>query len=493
MAIPQFEAFWFGRTATLPCSVFRVIFSLILIRDAVFRIFVAKEFYSDTGVVTRAIAYAENVPLSKYTLMSYFGTAAEASLFFGCWILIGIALLVGYRTRLMTILNFLWVVSIHTRNPWILDGSDDVMIVLSFWCIFLPLGDYWSMSRTNRVSADAYALPLRLVQLQIASIYLFTALYKLIGDTWATGDALYYALSLESFSTPIGDWFLGIAPNILLQGLTYFVLFAELLFFPLVFLPRLQPFAKYFALGSMTLIHLGIASTMAIPNFSIIMITSYLLFLSESEIRRLLIFLPKTLRPASIGYASQAPASYPYCGTPILLSILLSFILAMCLFVNVLAIKEWRVFVPSFLQHLAPEVIAYLWIPQRWMMFAPNPRPTEGWIVISVVNSEGQTHHLPTDGVHLSAMPPRNFGPNARWIKIEENLGLDRIPNVARDWTMRLCEYERARSPIQPLTVSIDLHYRNIAPPGSDRLPNQSRNVISTSCSTASRGASRAE
>ncbi|MBZ0308125.1 MAG: hypothetical protein K8I82_18815, partial [Anaerolineae bacterium] len=214
-----------------------------------------------------------------------------------------IGLLVGYRTRLMTVLNFIFLLSIHERNLYILDGSDNVMRVVSFWCMFIPLGKHYSVDVVRRrlksycqtqnpavlrVPAEprlTFVFPVRMLQLQIALIYLFTFILKLPGDAWKEGDAVYYALQLQSLTLPTGDWVLQNAPYWTLQAVNYFTLVVESSFIFLVFLPFLQPYLRIMGLLMGFLLHAGIALLMSIPNFSTLMPATYIIFFMPEWIR----------------------------------------------------------------------------------------------------------------------------------------------------------------------------------------------------------------
>ncbi|MCI0349188.1 MAG: HTTM domain-containing protein, partial [Acidobacteriales bacterium] len=119
-----------------------------------------------------------------------------------------LGLLVGYRTRLLAVLNFLLVLSVHERNVYVLTGADTAMRVLSFWMMFIPLGDYYSMDsfRCPKDYRSAFAFPVRLIQFQVALIYLVAGLLKLSGEAWQNGEALFYVLQLEGIQWPPGAW-----------------------------------------------------------------------------------------------------------------------------------------------------------------------------------------------------------------------------------------------------------------------------------------------
>ena len=148
---------------------------------------------------------------------------------------------------------------------------------------------------------------MRLVQIQIALIYIFTSYYKWQGEYWRSGDALYYTFQQVGYLLPPGAWLGAHGPLWLLHLLTWSTLLIEATFAILVFSPALQPWARACGLLLAAAMHLGIAITMSIPDFSLVMWISYLLFFDpswvlwlERRFRRLLrLPLPEAAAPAT--------------------------------------------------------------------------------------------------------------------------------------------------------------------------------------------------
>lgn len=288
-------AYWFGQVDSRPLSLFRIVFALILLKDAIYYLHLIPIFYTDSGLLPRDVVWRTSRS-TRFSLLDALPSDWMVTLFFLAWIAVLLALLVGYRTRWMAILNFVMILSVHERNLLVLNGADTVFRVLSFWMIFLPLGDYyavdailrrWQRYTRSRQLADlrveaqpqtVFALYLRLTQLQFALIYLFAFIMKLPGKVWEEGDALHYTLQLQSIVLPTGDWMLRHAPTDLLKFMTVFTLATEGAFFFLVFAPIFQPYLRVIGLLAGLLLHGGIGVLMAISNFSNVMLTGYLLF-----------------------------------------------------------------------------------------------------------------------------------------------------------------------------------------------------------------------
>jgi hypothetical protein len=90
-------------------------------------------------------------------------------------------------------------------------GADQFLQVILFWSIFLPCGTRFSLDSLRggwgsagprqvcHMGTIAYVV-------QLALVYLFAALAKHGADWRSDGTAIYYALSLGPYSTPVGQW-----------------------------------------------------------------------------------------------------------------------------------------------------------------------------------------------------------------------------------------------------------------------------------------------
>jgi hypothetical protein len=257
--------YWFGEVDSRPLSVFRIVLGLLLLKDAIYHFPIAQVFYSDDGFTPRWALQDGMMREYRFSLMDALPYAWMAQVFFALWVVVLILFTTGYRTRLMTILQFLMIVSVHERNIYILNGADTVFRVLSFWSMFIPLGQYYSVDalrerwkrygrshhlpdlRADPGPRTVYAFPVRMIQLQFALIYLFTAWLKLPGAAWREGNAIYYALQLKSLTLPTGDFLLANAPMPVLKAISYQSNLTEWVFFFFVFLPFGQPLLRAIA------------------------------------------------------------------------------------------------------------------------------------------------------------------------------------------------------------------------------------------------------
>src|SRR5205085_1218693 len=105
--------------------------------------------------------------------------------------------------------SWLFLVSLHARNPMVLDAGDALLASFVFWAMFLPLGAAFSVDRALDPSREppprrVFSAATVAVLLQVAILYWFTAALK-TGPEWRSeGSAVYYALRTPYFVQPFG-------------------------------------------------------------------------------------------------------------------------------------------------------------------------------------------------------------------------------------------------------------------------------------------------
>ena len=121
----------------------------------------------------------------------------------------GLLLAVGCGTRAATAAAWVAVVSVLRRTAPATNAGDAWLACLLFWGMFLPLGSAWSWDarRGNRRGEVSSSATVALV-LQIAVVYLAAGLSKW-NDTWFSGDAVRFAMSVHDHGTPLGAWLFG--------------------------------------------------------------------------------------------------------------------------------------------------------------------------------------------------------------------------------------------------------------------------------------------
>ncbi len=475
-------AYWFGDVDARPLGLFRIGFGALMLKEALYHIFLASTFYSDSSIVPRA-ALDQTVFSGRFSLMSGLAESWMAIAFFILWALVALGLLLGWQTRVMSLLNFVLLLSMINRDPFLVTGAEIAMIALAFWSLFLPLGRCYSLdARRSPQPPTAYAFPVRMIQIQVALVYIFTAIFKLEGQSWPNGYAIYMALQVRLYTFPLGDWFLANAPFGLLQILTFLTLVIEAGIVPLVFAPILQPYLRAIGLLLGVALHIGIGLLMAIPNFPLVMLTSYLLFFDSRWVNALEQWIQKAtdermqfskMRAECAdktverkgcggllagmargtmqgGYRAALAAFLLFCMTVIIWGNLLNDdVLANNLNLNPMP-PDWNTALLS------------LELSQTWSLFAPEPLQHDGWFILAGTFTDGRVVDVQTDAPPGVIRPQWFIGPFSRWSKFEENLmGAGSYSPIFASWGAYTCRTTEGLKSLQ-----IILRSRLTSPPG---------------------------
>lgn len=261
-------------------ALFRIGLGAVLIIDLLSRLRDFRAHYTYWGVVPEPTdpeiflnAWAHSFMGSAWFMAGVFGVAG----------LLALLLIVGFQTRVVTVACWFLLLFIQTRNGLTIQGGDNLLLLLFFWGIFLPLGANYSFDAalawmsSEKSPALFFSTGTVAILLQVACLYFFSALFKHSPEWIPDGTALYYALQMEAFVLPSGRWLLNF-PSIL-QWMTYFTWILEfigpfLLFVPWLFVPLRLSMVVLFLL-----LHLGILVFMKVGLFPFVNFVSLIPFI----------------------------------------------------------------------------------------------------------------------------------------------------------------------------------------------------------------------
>ncbi len=266
-------------------AAFRFFLGFILIIDVITRARDIRAHYSDFGFLPRQ-AYIEffSNPL-HVSLHLASGLVEWQAFLFTLTAIAGFCVMIGYRTRLATIVAWVLLVSMHNRNTLILNGGDVLFRVIYFWSILLPLGARYSVDAAlNSNSSEPKKLFFSAatigISVQIAILYLSTALLKTGKEWWPEGTASYYALQLDAFVTPFGRW-MGTQVEMLKIG-TYAVFFLELMAAFLIFMPLFFQQIRLLVVAALMFMHFNFDLTMRLGIFPWVDIIALIILIPSS-------------------------------------------------------------------------------------------------------------------------------------------------------------------------------------------------------------------
>jgi hypothetical protein len=379
------------------------------------------------------------------------------------------------------------VLSIHERNGFILTGADTAIRVFSFWLMFAPIAQYYALDalRRREPPSPAFALPARILQLQLVIIYFVTFYLKLLEPIWLEGKALFYVLQLDSILLPPGA-LLRQTPHWLQVGLTHYTLVAEIAI-PLLLLFPLRRWFVGLAFALAVMLHGGIGLALAIPDFSLVMLIAFFAHFPPQWFDR----LDKQLQHLRSHPRLQCLLEWSIKRTPPpptapkwhrkALSLLLIPLMILVLWWNVVEVSRYaddygyRALPP--MPMVLEDIVWYSGLWQWWDLFAPLPIQYDGYIVIPGQFENGITYdlrtHEPAPGQELFS----RFGPIMRFEKLEENVVRYEDAPLLRAWGNYYCRvYNDERPAIRGTrlaTLEIQFIYRNSHTPGEEANPYQ--------------------
>jgi Vitamin K-dependent gamma-carboxylase len=201
------NAFFFDPVPVHSVALFRILFSIVLLIDAIFLLANAREYLGPEGLIEHARYYDRNRGRALSLFLHLPGTMRSVYLILGLHIFAIVLLGVGLFTPVSTAIAFVTLRSIVNRNPKICNGGDNVARIMCFLLIFTPAGRAYSVDSIlfhAPGASDQAALfhapwALRLMQIQISIIYLRACYWKLRGVTYRNGIAIYYATISEYY------------------------------------------------------------------------------------------------------------------------------------------------------------------------------------------------------------------------------------------------------------------------------------------------------
>lgn len=222
--------------------------------------------------------------------------------------LLTVALIVGWRTRITTALLIIGMTALVERNGLVGDQGDNIARIGLFFMLFMSTAEHWSLDARRRgrraaqaarrsvLSSFLQGLPvlprwfvnplhnaaLLALALQLFILYTASAMFKVQGELWQNGTALYYPLSLNEYAVFPALNALLTHNAVLVTAATYFAVFVQLFFA----VGLLHPLTRRVALVGVVLMHVGIAVLMGLPWFSLSMIAFDAIFVSSVTWRR---------------------------------------------------------------------------------------------------------------------------------------------------------------------------------------------------------------
>lgn len=276
--------FWFRPTSARPLGAFRVVIGVLTLVHLGMLTVDLDHWLTNTGLLQGDEARLVAGPLRPSPLQ-WVQDPGSVRAFVGVTAVVALAFTIGWRTRVMSVLLYLGVLSLHQRNLPTNSGPDNLLVILLFYLMLCPCGAAYSLdARRIARRRGTWAEPLivswvpRLIQIQLCVIYFDTAILKCAGKSWLDGTALHYVL----YNHEVGRFDFSVLAQypLLVNAMTYLALLGEFALAFFLWFRVTRP--ATIALGLM--LHAGILFVVNVPLFGELMTACYLTFLTPSEL-----------------------------------------------------------------------------------------------------------------------------------------------------------------------------------------------------------------
>ena len=311
--IRAWNRFFFATTSARPLGAIRIAFGLLALANLAFCTVDMDLWYSNEGLLRADEARAIAGPF-VHSPLQYIQTPLAVRVTFGIAAAAALGMTVGWRTKLMSLVFYGAMLSIHSRNTISSSGADVLLMVFAFNLTISPCGaaysvDSWLARRRRGTAAEPVILAwsLRLIQIQISLVYALAAILKCGGVLWLNGSALHFVLhnsEVRRLDLTFVEQWPGYPILICLASYSALVFEFSLAFF--IWFRAARPLVLYMGL----MLHLGILATINIPIFGELMWTGYLALLTPPEFAAFARAVD-VRRPFRRGPAPAAPSRPP--------------------------------------------------------------------------------------------------------------------------------------------------------------------------------------
>jgi predicted DCC family thiol-disulfide oxidoreductase YuxK len=167
-------------------------------------------FHTDAGVLPRTVLIESIGDAWRLTPQLLSGTSQGTAWVFAVHALLGLGLLLGWKSRLMALGCWFLTLGLQNRTPPIVQGGDLYFRMQLLIAALLPVGSAFSLDRLFRryepdeekISSTFSSAATFLLVLQITCVYFFAGLLKWAEPDWQAGLGTRYALLALQFATP---------------------------------------------------------------------------------------------------------------------------------------------------------------------------------------------------------------------------------------------------------------------------------------------------
>lgn len=280
----SWDNFWFRQTDYAQVALLRICFSLIMFTYYLSRIPDLNLFFTNQGLLP--VEYFPNHEYFRhhFSILFYVDNLFLIHALHAVFLLSLLFMCFGAFTRYASIVAWFLHLMFVARNPAIQYGAD---LVASFYFLYFCFAKSNTrftfckpsiVPKENSTAAILHSMALSLMRVQLCVIYFYAGTSKLKGARWWNGSAIWDVFTMEG----LVRWdlsFIAYFPHILVAA-CYTTLLWEIYFPALIWTKACRKPLIVFGV----LMHIGFGIFINIPNFGLLIVSLYIVFLKEDEV-----------------------------------------------------------------------------------------------------------------------------------------------------------------------------------------------------------------
>jgi len=253
------EHFAFDRRSLIA---FRSLLAVGIIVDLFNKIYNAKAFYSESGLLPQELWHELFGHISYRWSLHFFENEFFLYLVLVFHLVLAVCIFIGFSERIASAVLWILMISLSYRNPYIFYGGEKLLINLLLLSAFMPARNF---QRSLNERSWLGKIGGFLLIVQVIALYSSSGITKMQSAIWSNGVALDYIFNMRGVTTAIGRWFGQF--DTLETLLTYIIPLAEA-FVPLLFLvPFFHNRFRTFGIFLLLSLNVGIALMLNIGFF----------------------------------------------------------------------------------------------------------------------------------------------------------------------------------------------------------------------------------
>ena len=286
--------FWFTPQAPHTLSLIRILVGLMLFYTHLVWALDLNSFLGSDSWVSRPAWDAVNVDAYVWSYLWLVESPTVLWMLHVAALGVFALLTVGYRSRLMAVLAWFISVNYCHRLTGALFGLDQINVMLVMYLMLGENGaaysvDWLRQMRRNESPCDPVEptaavgtnIAIRLIQIHLCLVYFFGGIAKMHGTAWWDGSATWMAVANYEYQSLDMTW-LAHYP-LLTAFLTHVTMLWEAYYCFLVWPRVTRPVVLFVAVC----VHIGIAVSLGMATFGLVMLIANVAFISPCVVRRL--------------------------------------------------------------------------------------------------------------------------------------------------------------------------------------------------------------